>query len=129
MFFPLTQNITRCIITYMEGTSFQKAQTEFTSTYPKSASPLTSVKQPFNSSTICNPSSSLKMIGKSEKHKIDGRTVLFQNKTTAYSKNLHEIVQIDVCHEGKLTMQYKKLFGDLKRIFQPAWKIQCDYQT
>lgn len=39
-FFSLAQNIIKCIFTYLKGASFQKAQAEFTSTYPKSTSPL-----------------------------------------------------------------------------------------
>lgn len=58
------------------------------------------------------------MIGNFEKCKIDSRAVLFQNKKTVNSKKCHHI---DVWHEGKLTEQYKKLFTDLMRSFQPGY--------
>lgn len=57
------------------------------------------------------------MIGTFDKCKIDS---YFGNKTIVNSAKYHQIVQIDVWHEGRLTEQYRKLFTDLKRSLQPA---------
>lgn len=98
--FSLTQNIAKCIFTYLKGASFQKAQAEFTSTYPKSASPLpqpSSCSIPLLSATPLVALNCLKIWNSTRL-----TAVLFQSKTTTYSKKLSEIVQIDICHEGKL---------------------------
>lgn len=83
--------------------------------------PLTSAKQLLTSSIIRNPSGGLKVIRHFKKCKIDSRAVPFQNKTTENLKKCHQIVQIDVWYGGKLSEQYRELFSELERSFQPAY--------
>lgn len=55
-----------------------------------------------------------------ESARLTAEQFFFQSKTTVNSKR-HQIVQIDVWHEGELTEQYRKEFTDVKRNLQPAY--------